>query len=205
MGTRDVSDRYIAERYSRVAQGASRGASVGWPGGVGAVARRCGTAPFAGVWPPPDRSTLTGMWSPRVAVDTGLARAVVDYALARRATLADVAAGRASVFDVCDAQPYLLRAARYHGERTDTECPVCRRERLTHVTYTYGDCFRSEVNGRVRATRDLAALAHEHPEFTVYVVEVCQGCRWNHLVTSYVLGTGQARTGRGRRTRVGEE
>ncbi len=145
------------------------------------------------------------MWSQRVAVDTGPARAVVDYALARRATLADVAAGRASVFDVCDAQPYLLRAARYHGERTDTQCPVCRRERLTHVTYTYGDCFGSEANGRARATRDLAALADQHAEFTVYVVEVCQACRWNHLVASYVLGTGESRRAPRRRTRVGEE
>jgi hypothetical protein len=26
----------------------------------------------------------------------------------------------------------------------------------------------------------------------VYVVEVCQGCAWNHLVESYVLGHGRA-------------
>lgn len=116
---------------------------------------------------------------------------MIDYALARRATLADLFSGRASSMDVCDAHPYLLRAARYHGEPTATECPVCRRARLTHVTYTYGDCFRPEVNGRVRSTSQLAALAQEHPEFTVYVVEVCQECGWNHLVTSYLLGTGE--------------
>jgi hypothetical protein len=144
-------------------------------------------------------------WSQRAVADTRSARAVVDYALARRAALTDVVSGRCSLSEVCDAQPYLLRAARYHGERSDTECPVCRRERLTHVTYTYGDCFRTEVNGRVRATRELAALAREHGEFTVYVVEVCQGCRWNHLVTSYVLGTGEPPAARRRRSRVGEE
>lgn len=129
----------------------------------------------------PARRTLTGMWSQR---------SVVDYALARRATLADLFAGRASTYDVCDAHPYLLRAARFHGEQTEAPCPVCRRERLTNVTYTYGDCFPKEINGRVRAPAELTRLARELPEFSVYVVEVCRGCGWNHLVTSYVLGTG---------------
>lgn len=128
-------------------------------------------------------------------------RSVIDYALARRATLTELFTGRASSLDVCDAHPYLLRAARYHGEPTTLDCPVCKRERLTHVTYTYGDCFRAEVNGRVRRTAQLAALAREHEEFTVYVVEVCQTCGWNHLVTSYVLGTGEQQ----QRARAGEE
>jgi len=66
---------------------------------------------------------------------------------------------------------------------------MCRRCVLTHVTYTYGDCFRGETNGRVRSTAELADLAGEHAEFTAYVVEVCQGCAWNHLVLSFVLGT----------------
>ena len=117
-------------------------------------------------------------------------RAVVDYGLARRSTLMDLFSGRASTMDVCDAHPYLLRAARYHGEPTEQACPVCKKGPLTHVTYTYGDGFK-ETNGRVRATADLAALEREHAEFTVYVVEVCRDCAWNHLVTSYVLGTGR--------------
>ena len=115
-------------------------------------------------------------------------RDTVDYGLARRATLMDLFAGRASTMDVCDAHPYLLRAAKYHGEATETQCPVCRKGPLTHVTYTYGDAFK-DTNGRVRATAELATLEREHTEFTVYVVEVCRACSWNHLVTSYVLGT----------------
>lgn len=115
-------------------------------------------------------------------------RDTIDYGLARRATLMDLFAGRASTLDVCDAHPYLLRAARYHGEPTETACPVCQRIPLTHVTYTYGDVFK-ETSGRVRATAELASLEREHAEFTVYVVEVCRTCSWNHLVTSYVLGT----------------
>jgi len=35
----------------------------------------------------------------------------------------------------------------------------------------------------------------------VYVVEVCQSCGWNHLATSYVLGTGEPPAERGRRAR----
>jgi len=122
---------------------------------------------------------------------SGSARFVIDYALARRAALSALAGGRARPGDVCDAQAYLLRAARYHGERSSAACPVCRGDALVNVTYTYGDCFRPEVNGRARATRELAAMACELPDFSVYVVEVCPDCRWNHLLTSYVLGTGE--------------
>jgi hypothetical protein len=118
------------------------------------------------------------------------ARSVVDYALVRRSALADLAAGRVTRHEVCDAQPYLLRAARYHGEQTEEPCPVCRRD-LVHVTYTFGDSFRADVNGRARAQRELAELARVHADFTVYLVEVCSDCRWNHLLTSYVLGTGE--------------
>ena len=44
---------------------------------------------------------------------------MVDYGLARRATLASVRSGRTTVADVCDAHPYLLRAAKFHGEPTE--------------------------------------------------------------------------------------
>ena len=118
-------------------------------------------------------------------------RCVVDYALARRAALAALGAGRVPRREVCDADPYLIRASRYHGEPSDHACPVCRDAGLVTVTYTFGDCFRGDVSGRARSTRELSALAEELPEFNVYVVEVCGACRWNHLLTSYVLGTGQ--------------
>ncbi len=101
--------------------------------------------------------------------------------------LADLFSGRASTMDVCDAHPYLLRAAKYHGEPSTTPCPVCRRGPLTHVTYTYGDELK-EASGRVRATAELAALEREYGELRVYVVEVCRECAWNHLVVSYTIG-----------------
>ena len=122
---------------------------------------------------------------------------MVDYALARRATLASVFAGHTTIADVCDAHPYLLRAAKFHGEATQTGCPICRRVKLTHVTYVYGDEL-GQFEGRVKQAPELAEMAAEYGEFRAYVVEVCQSCRWNHLATSYDLGTGEPRTRRGR-------
>jgi hypothetical protein len=133
----------------------------------------------------------------------GQRRSVVDYGLARRATLASVLAGRTTLSDVCDAHPYLLRAAKFHGEATDTACPICRKVNLTHVTYVYGDEL-GQYEGRVKQAPELAEMASEYGEFRVYVVEVCQSCAWNHLATSYVLGTGEPRTRRSRRARAGE-
>ena len=126
-------------------------------------------------------------------------RSVVDYALQKRATLTALFSGITFGEDVCDAHPYLLRAAKYHGEETDKKCPVCRKVRLTHVTYVYGDEL-GQYAGRVRQSRELPTMAQQYGEFRVYVVEVCQGCAWNHLSTSYVLGTGKPPEPRKRRT-----
>ena len=127
-------------------------------------------------------------------------RSVVDYALRRRALLAEVRAGRTGLFEVCDASPYLSRAAKYHGEPTDTSCPICRRERLTQVNYVYGDGL-GPVSGQAKTGPELSRLDAMQDEFSVYTVEVCRGCGWNHLVTSYVLGAETAPGHAPRRTR----
>jgi hypothetical protein len=134
---------------------------------------------------------------------SGMRRSVVDYGLARRAALASVFAGRTTVADVCDAHPYLLRAAKFHGEPTDKACPICRKVRLTHVTYVYGDEL-GRYEGRVKQSPELDEMAAEYAEFQVYVVEVCQSCAWNHLASSYVLGTGEPASRRTRRARAGD-
>jgi hypothetical protein len=133
----------------------------------------------------------------------GTRRSVVDYGLARRATIASVHAGHTTVSDVCDAHPYLLRAAKFHGEPTEAPCPICRKAKLTHVTYVYGDEL-GQYAGRVKRGPELAEMAAEYGEFRVYVVEVCQNCAWNHLASSYVLGTGEPPVRRGRRARTGQ-
>lgn len=116
-------------------------------------------------------------------------RQVVDYALQRRALLADVRAGRVGLAAVCDAGSYLLRAARFHGEATDTACPVCHEGPLSHVSWVFGDAL-GHASGSARTPAELDELAARHAEFSVHVVEVCRSCSWNHLVLSYVLGTG---------------
>lgn len=125
-------------------------------------------------------------------------RSVVDYALQRRALLADLYAGRATVMDVCDAHPYLQRAARYHGEQSQVTCPVCRKERLTLVSYVYGDELKA-ISGQAKSSIELPKMAMDFGEFTVYVVEVCQSCGWNHLAMSYVLGRNGLREDAARR------
>ncbi|HET6500942.1 MAG TPA: DUF5318 domain-containing protein [Amycolatopsis sp.] len=119
-------------------------------------------------------------------------RQVVDYALQRRALLADVRSGRVGTTEVCDASPYLIRAAKFHGEPSDTPCPVCRREPLTLVSWVFGDELQ-HASGSARTPTELARMEKLFGEFTVYVVEVCRTCTWNHLVRSYVLGTGTPR------------
>lgn len=123
---------------------------------------------------------------------------MVDYALQRRALLADLYAGRVSVMDVCDAHPYLQRAAKYHGEQSPVTCPVCRRERLTLVSYVYGDELKA-MSGQAKSAAELPRMAMDFREFTVYVVEVCQSCGWNHLAMSYLLGRDGLRDGVARR------
>lgn len=112
---------------------------------------------------------------------------MVDYALQRRSVLADLQANRSTTMDVCDAHPYLQQAARFHGEPTEETCPVCRKEQLTNVHYVYGEELRT-TSGQAKSVAELQRMGMDHREFTVYVVEVCRSCRWNHLALSYVLG-----------------
>jgi hypothetical protein len=130
-------------------------------------------------------------------------RQIVDYALQRRALLADVYAGRLGVAEVCDASPYLLRAARFHGEPSDVTCPVCRKEKLSEVSWVFGEQLK-HLSGSARTPDELAQLDAAQPEFSVYVVEVCGTCSWNHLVQSYVLGSPVSRGRRAPRRTAAE-
>jgi hypothetical protein len=114
-------------------------------------------------------------------------RQVVDFSLRRRALLHEVHSGRVGTYDVCDASPYLKSAAKFHGEQTEDRCPVCRRENLTHVHYIYGDELK-QSSGQARRLSELPVMAMTLREFQVYVVEVCRGCGWNHLVEQFLLG-----------------
>lgn len=118
-------------------------------------------------------------------------RAAINYALQRRARLADVARGRVSRDEACDAHPYLRLAARHYGVPAPSACPVCDKFRLTLVHYVYGDALGHSA-GQAKSRAELARMAATLPEFDVYVVEVCPDCGWNHLVRSYALGAATA-------------
>ena len=128
------------------------------------------------------------MWSQRGVSQRG----VIDYALQKRAALAALRSGFSTTTDVCDPDPYTLRAAKHHGEPTDRLCPVCRREPVVELGYTFGEEL-GQYSGRIKKTPELEEMAHEFGEFKVVVVEVCLECHWNHMILSYLLGDGVKR------------
>jgi hypothetical protein len=134
----------------------------------------------------------------RTLVVVRLQRQVVDYALRRRSLLAEVYSGRTGVSEVCDANPYLLRAAKFHGKTSSVMCPICRKEQLTLVSWVFGEHLGA-VSGSARSAEELVMLAARFDEFAVHVVEVCRTCEWNHLVKSYVLGAPRPPKARGTR------
>ncbi len=111
----------------------------------------------------------------------------VDYSLRRNALLRDFRAGLRDANEVCDASSYLLNASHFHGETTLRRCPICRREYLRLVHYIFGDELRASA-GQARSRAELVALSQSYRHFDVYVVEVCRGCGWNHVLQSYAMG-----------------
>ncbi len=116
-------------------------------------------------------------------------RGFIDYSLDKRATLLALFRG---VVDACDADPYLMRAAKYHGEKADRKCPVCKKDSLVELRYTFGDQL-GQFSGRIKNGDELSEMESEFGEFSVYVVEVCRECSWNHLCSTYLLGDGRER------------
>ena len=105
--------------------------------------------------------------------------------------------------EVCDASPTCSAPPASTASRPEQACPVCRKERLTLVSWVFGDALRHAA-GSARRPDELERLAALHADFSVYVVEVCNSCRWNHLVLSYVMGSGgdpDTGTGRARERR----
>ena len=132
------------------------------------------------------------MGAPEEVADPARPRSVISHALERRAALLRLFGGGGLSSDLCDADPYLLRAAKHHGEPATGPCPACRDAGLVTVTYVFGDEL-GPYSGRIRKAEELPAMTTKFGAFTVYVVEVCQRCHWNFLLTTYVLGDGVPR------------
>ena len=121
--------------------------------------------------------------------DPARPREVVDHTFSRRAAIDEWHRTGGIGSDACDAHPDLVRAARWHGEATDRDCPICADERVVELTYVYGKELGA-FSGRLHPRHEVRALAMEHGVLRVFVVEVCRACHWNHIVTSYVVGDG---------------
>ena len=99
-------------------------------------------------------------------------RGFIDYSLDKLQTLLALFRG---VVDACDADPYLMRAAK-----------------LVELCYTFGDQL-GQYSGRIKSPAELLQMEKEFGEFAVYIVEVCRDCSWNHLCSTYLLGDGTMR------------
>lgn len=124
-------------------------------------------------------------------------REVIDHTLSRKAAILDILRTGGFNSDACDADPYLLRAAKWHGEPRGEDCPVCDKVELVDLTYVYSKELGA-FSGRLHPKREISELAKNHGVLRVFVVEVCQGCHWNHIVVSYVVGDGIPRRPRRR-------
>ena len=107
----------------------------------------------------------------------------IEYRLIRESIVKEYRRGRLGRPEVCDAQPELLRVAKNLGRETDTECPICEHEQLVHVTFAFGPVL--PPGGLPLADlRDLGRrAARGSADVACYVVEVCTGCAWNHLLS----------------------
>jgi len=112
--------------------------------------------------------------------------APVDYRLARAATLQAWRDGDLTTAQICDSQPELRRNAEFCGTVTGRECPVCEQSMLVEVTYVFGP--RLPKHGRcVTTEKEMRRIEGRSGTFRGYVVEVCNGCGWNHLARSRAI------------------
>jgi len=108
----------------------------------------------------------------------------IEYRLIRESILREYRRGRLGRPEVCDAQPELLRVAKNLGRETDTECPICEQEQLVHVMFAFGPGLPT---GGLAVTdlRVPSRTARKGAEMACYLVEVCTGCSWNHLLSVF--------------------
>ena len=131
-------------------------------------------------------------FSENEVLDPTIPRDVINYALQRRSSVQAWKTGRVLKTDLCDADPYLKKAAQFHGVTTSRICPVCEIVNLIEISYVFGKEL-GPFSGRIKSPHDLLRMSKEHGQIKVFVVEVCQGCSWNHIYSSYVLGDGKTR------------
>jgi Family of unknown function (DUF5318) len=116
----------------------------------------------------------------------GVARpaGVVDHRMARHALVEEFRRGRLAQHEVCDAHPELRRAAEHISRRTTEICPICADRFLVLVTYAFGPHL-PKSGYAVEDRADMDKVRRTTTECTCYVIEVCTGCGWNHLLQTF--------------------
>lgn len=115
--------------------------------------------------------------------------AVVSYRLAKQRVIDAVESGQRMPHEVCDAQPELRRVAHHHSAKINEPCPMCEGEDLVAVTFAFGQGL-PKAGRCVADERELQGLRRRGKRATVYMVEVCRQCWWNHMRESFeVSGT----------------
>jgi len=109
---------------------------------------------------------------------------VVDHRMARHALVEEFRRGRIAQHEVCDAHPELRRAAENISRKTSEICPICADQFLVLVTYAFG-AHLPKSGYVVEDRHDMDKVRRTTPECTCYVVEVCNGCGWNHLLQTF--------------------
>lgn len=94
-----------------------------------------------------------------------------------------------------------MLAAENYGSPSPAPCPVCRRDGVRVVRFIYGDELGQSA-GQARSARELEQMDEAVDAVSVYLVEVCLGCKWNHLIESFVIGQGTGTAHPPRRSRA---
>ena len=113
--------------------------------------------------------------------------AIVEYRLQRNALIRRVQEGNKMVEELCDAHPNLIRAAKGVGRLMGEACPVCQEVELRQVVYVFGE--KLSASGVCPVSKaDLRRFEARELPVTCYAVEVCVGCRFNHLLRKWNAG-----------------
>ncbi len=110
----------------------------------------------------------------------------IDYRLDRRRRLRAYRQGELDREEICDAQRELMRVAVDCSMAARTPCPICDGRTLRHVRFVFGP--RLPSGGRcISSEAELRRLADRAGDHRCYLVEVCTACRWNHLLSTFLL------------------
>ena len=113
--------------------------------------------------------------------------AVIEYRVQRNALIRQVREGIKMVESLCDAHFDLIRAAKGVGRLMGELCPVCNEVELRQVVYVFGE--KLSASGVCPVSKaDLRRLERRELPVTCYAVEVCVGCKFNHLLRKWHAG-----------------